>query len=219
MRKGLIVTIDGPSGSGKSTMARLTARALGYRYIDTGAMYRGVAYAFLHRKTSESLDTFLKNLSIRFDFGEETKVFLDDVDISREIRDPEVSNRASELSRKPQVRQYLTGIQRAIGREGGVVLEGRDTGSVVFPDADIKFYLDADLLERAERRRRELDTRGQKQDVAIVRDEMARRDDNDSSRNIAPLIVPEGAFRLDTTAVDVEQVLAIILRRIREASP
>jgi CMP/dCMP kinase len=199
-------------------MARLIARALGYRYIDTGAMYRGVAYAFMHRKTPEPLDTFLKNLSIRFDFGEETKVFLDHCDISQEIREPEVSNRASELSRKPEVRQYLTGMQRAIGREGGVVLEGRDTGSVVFPDADIKFYLDADLSARAERRQKELDSRGQKQDVELVRDEMARRDENDSSRSIAPLTIPEGAFRVDTTGIDVEQVLAIILRRIREAA-
>jgi CMP/dCMP kinase len=219
MRKGLIITIDGPSGAGKSTMAKLTARALGYRYMDTGAMYRGVAYAFLHRRTAEPLDVFLKGLSLRFDFGEDAKVFLDGVDISREIREPGVSSLASDLSQRAEVRQYLTKMQRAIGSEGGVVLEGRDTGSVVFPDADIKFYLDADITERAERRKKELDGRGVSQDVTVVRDEMARRDENDSSRDIAPLTVPEGAIRIDTTGTGIEVVLSAILRSIREVTP
>ncbi len=214
--KKLIITIDGPSGAGKSTLARMLSKTLGYVYLDTGAMYRGIAYAFGDRDAEAPVEEFLDNLDIRFDFTGDTKVFLADSDISGEIRTPDISSRASILSQKSSVRQYLTKIQRGIGRDGGVVLEGRDTGSVVFPYADIKFYLDADPGERAQRRHLEFKSKGMDTGLTEVKNDMLKRDKNDSERSIAPLIIPEGAVFVDTTGVDIQGVLAILLRHVRE---
>lgn len=214
--KRLIITIDGPSGAGKSTLARLLSKALGYAYIDTGAMYRGIAYAFGNRSAGEGIEEFLEHLDIRFEFTGDTKVFLAGRDISSEIRTPEISSRASILSQKSPVRQHLTKIQRGIGKEGGIVLEGRDTGSVVFPDADIKFYLDADPGERAQRRHLEFKSKGMDPGLTEVKNDMLQRDKNDSERSIAPLIIPEGAVIVDTTGVDIQGVLAILLRHAGE---
>lgn len=218
MGKDLIITIDGPSGAGKSTVARMIARSLGYRYIDTGAMYRGVAYAYRRQAIDESrLDEFLKGLAIRFEFDETTKVFLDGEDISEKIRDPEISLLASRLSQRPSVRAYLTVKQREIGSAGRVVLEGRDTGSVVFPNAHIKFYLDADNDERAKRRHLELAAKGMKSDLSVVAEEMAKRDRDDAEREIAPLVVPEHAVYIDTTGLDAKGVVAAMLNAITES--
>ncbi|MBP6941676.1 MAG: (d)CMP kinase [Syntrophorhabdaceae bacterium] len=215
-RKRLIITIDGPSGAGKSTIAKLLSKALGYVYIDTGAMYRGIAYAFGNRGAEAEIGEFLEHLDIRFDFTGDTKVFLAGADISGEIRTPDISSRASRLSQLSTVRQYLTKIQREIGRDGGVVLEGRDTGSVVFPDADIKFYLDADPGERAQRRHLEFKSKGMETGLTEVKNDMLQRDKNDTERNIAPLIVPEGAALVDTTGVDIQGVLTILLKHVME---
>jgi cytidylate kinase len=234
-RKDLIITIDGPSGAGKSTIAKMLAHKLGYRYIDTGAMYRGVAYAYkikkatlpteearLHggRVQAQTIADLLKNLDIRFEFGKETKVFLGNVDISQEIRDPEISLLASMLSQQKIVREYLYKVQREIGKDGGVVLEGRDTGSIVFPDAHIKIYLDAHTDERAKRRQLELASKGNGEILAKVKEEMLLRDKNDSEREIAPLVMPENAKYIDTTEIDVTDVMNIILEHIaaREVS-
>lgn len=216
MRKRLIITIDGPSGAGKSTIARLLSKALGYAFIDTGAMYRGIAYAFGNRGAETGVEEFLEHLDIRFDFTGDTKVFLAGTDISGKIRTPDISSRASRLSQLSPVRQYLTKIQREIGRDGGVVLEGRDTGSVVFPDADIKFYLDADPWERAQRRHLEFKSKGMETGLTEVKNDMLQRDKNDTERNIAPLIIPEGAAFVDTTGVDIQGVLTILLKHVRE---
>jgi cytidylate kinase len=214
--KRLIITIDGPSGAGKSTLARMLSKALGYAYIDTGAMYRGIAYAFRNRKQRAGIDEFLEHLSVRFDFMEETKVFLDGTDISSAIRSPEISLLASELSQKIPVRQYLMKTQREIGKDGGVVMEGRDTGSVVFPHADIKFYLDADPEERAHRRHLEFRSKGIDTGLREVKNDMLQRDKNDSERSIAPLVIPEGAVYVDTTGLDVRGVFDVLLRHVRE---
>jgi len=214
--KRLIITIDGPSGAGKSTIARLLSKALGYAYIDTGAMYRGIAYAFGNRGAGAGIEEFLEHLDIRFDFTGDTKVFLAGTDISGKIRTPDISSQASRLSQLSPVRQYLTKIQREIGRDGGVVLEGRDTGSVVFPDADIKFYLDADPWERAQRRHLEFKSKGVETGLTEVKNDMLQRDKNDTERNIAPLIIPEGAALVDTTGVDIQGVLTILLKHVRE---
>ncbi|MBA4417885.1 MAG: (d)CMP kinase [Syntrophus sp. (in: bacteria)] len=214
----LIVTIDGPSGAGKSTVAKILARALKYAYLDTGAMYRGVAYAYMKEGEPADIGRFLKNLVIDFTFGTDTKVFLDGEDISGYIRDPEVSLWASSFSQNRVVREYLTGKQRDIGRKGGIVLEGRDTGSIVFPDAEIKFYIDANPEERAKRRHLELSSKGMDAERATVEKEMAARDKNDSERAIAPLVIPKDAIRVDTTGIDAQQVVDIMVRRISERS-
>ena len=227
-RKDLIITIDGPSGAGKSTIAKMLAQKLGYSYIDTGAMYRGVAYAYktktdvsptegvapLEAGQAHAIAGFLKDLHIQFEFKKDTKVFLDDIDISGRIRDPEISLLASTLSQQKIVREYLYKVQREIGNNGGVVLEGRDTGSVVFPNAQIKIYLDANTEERAKRRHLELTAKGNAEALAKVKEEMALRDKNDSERDIAPLVMPENAKYIDTTGIDVNAVMGIILKHI-----
>jgi len=225
MKKGLIITIDGPSGAGKSTVAKMLARSLGYTYIDTGAMYRGIAYAY-HAESGErraesvsplnDMETFLKGLSMRFEFGETARVFLDDKDISEDIRGPEISLLASNLSQKKEVRGYLTKKQREIGEKGGVVMEGRDTGSVVFPVADIKFYLDANPDERAKRRHIELSVKGIDAEISRVKEEMSKRDRDDSERDIAPLTIPQGAVVIDTTGIDAKGVVDALLKHINK---
>jgi cytidylate kinase len=219
MKKNLIITIDGPSGAGKSTVARMVAHTLGYRYIDTGAMYRGVAYAFktLHavqnvRDDHEGMEQFLKDLDIRFEFGDKATVFLNGEDISEKIRDPEISLLASKQSQDRSVREYLTVRQRETGKNGGVVLEGRDTGSVVFPDAHLKFYLDANQDERAKRRHIELSLKGIQSGRSVVKEEMQKRDRDDSEREIAPLVIPERALYIDTSELDAKGVADNILK-------
>ncbi len=163
---------------------------------------------------NETMEVLLKGISIRFEFRGETKVFLDKMDVSKEIRTPEISLLASSLSQQKIVREYLYKVQREIGRDGGVVLEGRDTGSIVFPNAHLKFYLDAHPEERAKRRHLELSTKGTAEALAKVKEEMIQRDKNDSERNIAPLVIPEGAIRVDTTGLDATGVLDILLKHV-----
>ena len=213
-RTGLIITIDGPSGSGKSTVAKAAAQALGYIYIDTGAMYRGVAFAYMQAGEPADMAAFLRDLPLRFEFRGGTRVFLAGADIGDEIRDPKVSLQASALSQMRAVREYLWAIQREMGKKGGIVLEGRDTGSVVFPDAQVKFFLDARPSERARRRHAELASKGVNQDRQSVESEMAARDRNDSERQLAPLVVPEGAIRVDSTGIGVDEVVEMMLGHI-----
>ena len=222
----LIITIDGPSGAGKSTVAKMIARKLRYTYIDTGAMYRGVAFAYLKRQKEfgvrssefgenpETMAEFLKVLSLRFEFGEETRVYMDGKDISKEIREPAISMLASKLSQNRMVREYLYEMQRDQGKAGGIVLEGRDTGSVVFPNAHVKFYLDANPEERAKRRHAELFSKGTTVDMRSVKEDMERRDKNDTERDLAPLIVPEGALYVDTSGLDAEGVVKVLYEHI-----
>jgi len=224
--RNLIITIDGPSGAGKSTVAKMIARKLGYTYIDTGAMYRGVACAFLKNQNMfnvqsstfeekpEKIAEFLKSLSLKFEFGEETRVYLDGDDISKEIREPAISMLASKLSQNKMVREHLYTMQRAQGEAGGIVLEGRDTGSVVFPNAHVKFYLDANSEERAKRRHAELSSKGTVVDITSVKGDMERRDKNDAERDLAPLVVPEGALYVDTSGLDVKGVVRVLFDHI-----
>jgi cytidylate kinase len=214
VKKDKIITIDGPSGAGKSTIARLLATTSGFTYIDSGAIYRGIAYAFTTRKNQEAIEEVLEDLPLSFEFGENTQVVLAGRDISEEIRRPEISLVASSLSQTAAVRNYANAIQRELAKKGNVVLEGRDTGSVVFPDADIKFYLDARPEERAGRRYNELATKGSGAELATVKEEMEKRDRNDSERALAPLVIPAGAIVVDTTGTDAQGVLQIILAHI-----
>ena len=232
--RNLIITIDGPSGAGKSTIAKMIAHTLHYIYIDTGAMYRGVACAFLKKQSAvnsqqstvseheaqklDDLRELLDNLDLRFEFREETKVFLNGEDISKEIREPAVSMLASKLSQNGLVREFLYVMQRAQGEDGGIVLEGRDTGSVVFPNAHVKFYLDANPEERAKRRHAELSSKGASVEITSVKEDMEKRDKNDSERDLAPLVVPEGGIYVDTSGLDVEDVVKVLIEHIKNTS-
>jgi cytidylate kinase len=222
----------------------MIAHTLRYTFIDTGAMYRGVAYAYMKRqktfgvrtpdgitpgqgsefgdtqigKESHEMTDFLRDLSLRFEFGEETKVFLNGGDISKKIREPAVSMLASKLSQNGLIREFLYAMQRAQGKDGGIVLEGRDTGSVVFPNAHVKFFLDANLEERAKRRYLELSKKGTAIDITTVKEDMVKRDKNDSERDLAPLVIPEGAIYVDTSGFDVEGVVKVLFEHIKHTT-
>jgi len=189
---------------------------VGYGYVDTGAMYRAVAYAHACA-APQDLGHFLREIRLAFSFDGATKVLLDGEDISERIRTPEMSLLASSLSQDGRVRAYLTELQREIGKKGGIVVEGRDMGSVVFPEADVKFYLDADVRERARRRYLELAAKDACVDQKSVREEMEKRDRDDSERALAPLVCPQGAIRVDTTGKSIEEVVEILKRRALSA--
>jgi cytidylate kinase len=215
LRERLIITIDGPSGAGKSTVAKKVADRLGYAYLDTGAMYRAVAYAYAS-SDQQGIVHFLKTLKLTFSFDHQVKVFLYGEEISSRIRSSEISLAASRLSQDPDVRTYCTNLQRTLGEDGGVVVEGRDTGSVVFPHADRKFYLDADMTERARRRHVEVTSSkaGQDESFEKVQAEMEKRDHDDSARALAPLVRPEGAFYIDTTNKSIDEVVELLIEAI-----
>jgi len=162
----------------------------------------------------DNLKELLDNLDLRFEFGEETRVYLDGEDISKEIREPAISMLASKLSQNKMVREHLYTMQRSQGEAGGIVLEGRDTGSVVFPNAHVKFYLDANSEERAKRRHTELSSKGTVVDITSVKGDMERRDKNDTERDLAPLVVPEGALYVDTSSLDVKGVVKVLYDHI-----
>lgn len=209
--KRLLITIDGPSGAGKTTVSRILADRLGYRYIDTGALYRGVALAALSSGLNPDDDNGLENLcnTLKLSFGLDKnglRLILNDRDITDQIRTPEITMFASAVSARPVVRRFLLGLQRDLGREKAVVFEGRDMGTVVFPDADVKFFLDASPKIRAERRYNELKSINPQSLEAVERD-MDRRDKNDSSRDLAPLRPAEDAIGIDSTNISIETVV------------
>jgi cytidylate kinase len=218
-KKGLTVTIDGPSGAGKSTAAKGLAQRLGYVYIDTGAMYRAVALEARERASGfddeEGLYQWASSLKIVFSDREgETHIFCNGRDVTEKIRSPEISLLASEISKRKGVREALVTMQREMGEGGSVVLEGRDTGTVVFPHADIKFYLDADARERAGRRFDEL----AKKEVVVSFDETLRevieRDRNDMNRALSPLRKAEDAVLIDSTRRSAKEVIEEMVRHV-----
>lgn len=217
-KKELVITIDGPAGAGKSTAARELARRLGYRLVDTGALYRGLAWAVREAKAEPedgpALRAVLARTTVELD-GE--RVLVNGRDVTAEIRTPEIGELTSQLTRLRPVRDRMTPVQRELAAAGGVVLEGRDTGSVVWPQAEVKFYLDADLDTRARRRRDELAARGTVADLAAVRDEVARRDRQDMERPLAPLVKPAGAVLVDTTGLETADVVEAMLRAVEQA--
>ena len=211
-----MITIDGPAGAGKSTVARRLAQRLGYRYLETGAMYRAMAWKVsrvgVGPEAAREFERVVR--STRIEVTPSGRVLTDGQDITEAIRSPEVGQLASRLSALPVVREVLTRLQREVATAGGVVLEGRDTGSVVVPDAEVKFYLDASLEERARRRVRELAERGQPADITRVRLELAERDRADSSRRLAPLVRPEEARYVDSSALSPDAVVELMLTEI-----
>ncbi|MCX5869041.1 MAG: (d)CMP kinase [Deltaproteobacteria bacterium] len=218
-----IVTIDGPSGVGKSTLSRKVAAALGYTYLDTGAMYRAVAL-FLQRlqidlTDEQAVGSVLAGMDLQlFPAGQEdgdVGVVVNGQDVSSVIRTPEAGMLASLVSAIPAVRKRLTEMQQTLGQQGKIVAEGRDTGTVVFPDARWKFYLEADLEERARRRVAQLRSAGQEVDSQELLAMIAKRDRDDQERTLAPLQKADDALSIDTTSLDIDEVCTKMLEVIQ----
>jgi CMP/dCMP kinase len=208
----IVVTIDGPAGAGKSTVAKQLARRLGYRLLDTGAIYRTVALASQRKDIAwtdaEACAQIARDLDIRFEWrGEINHVFLADEDVSSAIRTPEVSQGASQVSAHPPVRAALLELQRRLGGQGGVVVEGRDTGTVVFPQAEAKFFLTATDQERARRRVAELEAKGTQVSFEQTLAEIRERDHRDASRDVAPMKPADDAVLVDSSTQTIEQVV------------
>ena len=210
-----MITIDGPAGAGKSTAARTLAARLGYRLVDTGAMYRALAWsvarAGLPVEDTPALRRHLAAVDVKLD-GD--RVLVDGRDVTGEIRTREISDLTSRLTMLAPVRDRVTPMQREMAAAGGVVLEGRDTGTVVCPDADVKFYLDASDEARARRRQRELAAAGIIVDLETVRGEIALRDRQDTTRALAPLRKAPDAITVDTTDLEVERVVEVMRKTI-----
>jgi CMP/dCMP kinase len=210
------VAIDGPAGAGKSSVARALAAALGFRYLDTGAMYRAVALAALRRDIDlddeAALASVLRGLSLELD-GD--RVLVDGSDVSAEIRSPAVTSGAARAARHPSVRAALAASQRALAQGGDVVMEGRDIGSEVLPDADVKIYLTASLDERARRRAHQSGAPMSGEELAVLRADLARRDESDHTRAVSPLVQATDAIVIDSTGMSQEEVVAGIVAEVR----
>jgi cytidylate kinase len=217
-----VVAIDGPAGAGKSTVSRRVAETLGYLLLDTGALYRCVALAAARAGLSDDAEigNLAGQLAARAAIGFRSlpgggqAVMLDDEDVSSAIRTAEISQGASRVSAIPSVRAALLDMQRAVGKQGGVVVEGRDIGSVVFPDAETKFFLTASSDERARRRHEELLERSGQSDLQTVKREVEERDRRDSSRAVAPLTQAEDAVLIDSTGLGIDEVVRRIAERV-----
>src|SRR6266436_2272221 len=217
-RKRPIVAIDGPVGAGKSVAARELARELGFAYLNTGAMYRAVAIAARDAginpddpNVAERLASVLKTIKINFD-GE--KIFLNGRDVTEEKNEPDVGDLASRFSAIGAVRERMRELQRAAGADGGVVMEGRDIGTAIFPDAEFKFFLNADVKTRAKRRYEELKKKGESISEQEVLDRMIERDRRDSGRELAPLKRADDAITIDTSKLSIKQVVAAMKAKI-----
>jgi CMP/dCMP kinase len=222
LKKLLLITIDGPAGSGKSTISKLLAAKLSFLYLDTGALYRAVAYQAteegIYTADEEGIGDLCKRTKIRLQRGDHAqRVFVNGLDVTDKIRTEPISLLASTLSAMPLVRAALLPIQREFAKDGGVVAEGRDMGTVVFPGADFKFFLEADAEERVRRRYLELIRRGENVDYVSLKQDLLFRDRRDRERDNAPLKVPEGAIVLDSTHLSAEAVvdamLAVIVKQ------
>lgn len=216
----VVIAIDGPSGAGKSTVSKTLAERLRLSYVDTGAMYRAVALksrvSGIMPDDSEGLEAVARNCRISFRWEDGvSRIFLDGKDISDKIREPEISLLTSKISSVAGVRRALVDLQRSMGKEGGIIMDGRDVGTVIFPDAGYKFFLDASLDIRGKRRHLELSAKGTADvDEASTVKEMAERDQADSSRAESPLKKADDAFYIDTSEMSQEEVVSCIEEKI-----
>ena len=220
MKKRAVITIDGPAGAGKTSIAKIVSRKLGYNYIDTGAMYRAISWkAFREKidlKAKEELIKMVRITKIELKNRAGTvRVYLDGKDVTNKIRGKRLAEGASILATVPEVREQLVKIQRRLGSSGGIVVEGRDIGTVVFPRADYKFYLDASIKERALRRYRELKVKGEEGDLAELEKAIRFRDKRDRTRGVAPLKIAPDAIVIDSTDMSKKEVVEFILKRIQ----
>lgn len=209
------IAIDGPAGAGKSTVAKIIADRLGLTYIDTGAMYRAIAYGLIHYDISETdsnaIVDFVREAEISL---RNNRVYLNDLDVTSQIREPEVSQMTSVVSVIKEVRSMMVDKQRRIAQGSSVVMDGRDIGSVVLPDADYKFYLDANLEERARRRENELEEKGISQTFESVKEDMVQRDFSDMNRQESPLVCTEDAIKICTDHLTIDEVVQKMIEAV-----
>lgn len=217
----LIIAIDGPAAAGKSTAAKNLAKRLGYLYLDSGALYRAIAWKLLQEKinpeSQEEVEAAAQSIEIELRLkGEQTEIWVGGIDATPSLRLPEVTRVSSIASTYPGVRKKLLSIQRSIGSGGGVVMEGRDIGTVVFPEADLKFYLDATTPVRGLRRHKELEQKGIPSDLEKTTREIEERDLKDSRRHVAPLKKSEDAIVIDSTPLNLEEVIAQMVQEVEK---
>jgi len=226
VENGLVITVDGPAGSGKSTVSRILAERISYMYLDTGLLYRAVAYQTIQRGISiiddEALGKLCDGITIPLERGGEMRVLIEGEDVSGNLRTEEIGMLASSVSAVPAVRDALLPLQRRAGLQGRIVAEGRDMGTVVFPDADFKFFLDATVDERALRRYLQLTGNGKNADLGEVKRGLEVRDCQDTTREIAPLKPADDSIVIDTTGIDiggvVERMVMMVGSHAQEAA-
>ncbi len=225
MEKTYSIAIDGPAGAGKSTIAKRLAKELGYRYVDTGAIYRTAAYFFdlwgVSPKDGDGVARYIDELTIDIEYDEDDvqHMLMNGMDVTEDIRSQEVSQKASQISTHAVVREALLDMQRQAAEQYNVIMDGRDIGTVVLPKADVKIFLTASPEVRAQRRTKELLAKGQKADYAKVLDQIKKRDYQDTHRDIAPLKMARDSVKLDTSDMDIDGVIAAIEAIIREKIP
>lgn len=225
MAKKIAIAIDGPAGAGKSTIARRLAAELGYCYVDTGAIYRTVAYFLdllgISPKDADGVARYLDELTVGITYDEEGKqhMIMNGMDVTEDIRTQEISQKASLVSANPLVREMLLDLQRDMAKEYNVIMDGRDIGTVVLPQATVKIYLTADPEARAQRRCAELREKGMDVSFDEVLRDVRERDENDSNRKVSPLRRADDARLVDTTLLDLEQSLEVLISVIREGLP
>ena len=225
-KNGLIIAIDGPAAVGKSTMGKLIARELGFLYIDTGAIYRAITWKVLKNNININDEEMISHLvsDIRLNIerinnkslNDYYHIFIDGEDVTGEIRNPRIDQNVSQIARLPKVRKQLICLQRELAEKGNIVMEGRDIGSVILPQADIKFYFTASEEERIKRRYKELIKKGYSIDYELVKKQIIQRDKIDSKRKYAPLIKAKDAILIDSTKKNIEEVKDKILKIIRK---
>jgi len=220
MSNRIIITIDGPAGSGKSTSAKRVAQKLGLTYLDTGAMYRAITYLAIKNNVIDQENKIIEiaeNAALDLDFRDgTTHVTLNGEDITLAIRSFDVNSKVSDVSKIPGVRTALVKKQQEIGKNNAVIAEGRDTGTVVFPDADVKIFLVANLEERANRRLKEFDATGEKLSFDQIKENISKRDYIDSNRQVSPLLKAADAIEIDTSDITIDEQVDIILEKIKE---
>ena len=218
----MVITIDGAAGVGKTSTAKEVAKRLGYQYFDTGAMYRAVTFFFINQNVDltsiNEVNNSLKSIKLRIDFSSdsEMRIFLDEDDISLKIRSQNVTSRVSEVSAIKEVREMMVQIQRSFTKKGNFVVEGRDIGTVVFPDAKYKFYLHADYDIRAKRRLADFEKINEAKNINEIKEDLETRDKYDSTRKLSPLKKPEDAIIIDTSHCSFEEQVDQILKHIEK---